>query len=101
MSSLNASTERRGDPQSVKLAAFHVGDRVWVTLAGDGRPNGGTAQEYTVVPAERSFALPDAADFELGASIGIPAATSHRALTVAEDGQARLRPASGRSLLRT
>jgi NADPH2:quinone reductase len=71
---------------------FSVGDRVWVTLAGDGRPASGTAQEYTVVPEERVFPLPDAADFELGASIGIPAATAHRALTVAEDGPARLHP---------
>src|SRR5262245_34520098 len=66
------------------------GDRVWMTLAADGRPRSGTAQEYTVVPAERVFPLPDGADFELGASIGIPGATAHRALTVAEDGPARL-----------
>jgi NADPH2:quinone reductase len=32
------------------------------------------------------------ADFELGASIGIPACTAHRALTVAEDGPTRLKP---------
>jgi NADPH2:quinone reductase len=78
-----------------------VGDRVWVTLAGDGRPASGTAQEYTVVPVERAFALPDSADFELGASIGIPAATAHRALTVAEGGPARLHPdaLSGRVVL--
>jgi NADPH2:quinone reductase len=63
-----------------------------VTLAGDGRPTSGTAQEYTVVPAERVFPLPDGADFELGASIGIPGATAHRALTVAEDGPTRLQP---------
>jgi NADPH2:quinone reductase len=69
-----------------------AGDRVWMTLAGDGRPAGGTAQEYTVVPAERVFPLPDGADFELGASIGIPGATAHRALTVAEGGPSRLRP---------
>jgi NADPH:quinone reductase len=69
---------------------FSVGDSVWVTLAGDGRPASGTAQEYTVVPAERAFPLPAAADFELGASIGIPAVTAHRALTVAEVGPTRL-----------
>jgi NADPH2:quinone reductase len=61
-----------------------------VTLAADGRPGSGTAQEYTLVPAERVFPLPDSADFELGASIGIPGATAHRALTVAEDGPSRL-----------
>ena len=74
------------------VAGVKAGDRVWVTLAGDGRPSSGTAQEYTVVPAERVFPLPDGADFELGASVGIPGATAHRALTVAEDGPARLRP---------
>ena len=74
------------------VSGFSAGDRVWVTLAGDGRPAGGTAQEFTVVPAERVFALPADAEFELGASIGIPAVTAHRALTVAEDGPARLRP---------
>jgi NADPH2:quinone reductase len=80
------------DKLGAGVTAFRLGDRVWVTLAGDGRPDSGTAQEYTVVPAERLFPLPDAADFELGASIGIPAATAHRALTVAEDGPARLQP---------
>jgi NADPH:quinone reductase len=71
---------------------FSAGDRVWVTLAGDGRPASGTAQEYTVVPAERAFPLPAAADFELGASVGIPAVTAHRALTVAEGGPTHLHP---------
>jgi NADPH2:quinone reductase len=74
------------------VAGIQAGDRVWVTLAGDGRPASGTAQEYTVVPAERVFPLPDDADFELGAGIGIPGATAHRALTVAEDGPSRLQP---------
>jgi NADPH:quinone reductase len=71
---------------------FSVGDRVWVTLAAAGRPASGTAQEYTVVPADGAFPLPAAADFDLGASIGIPAVTAHRALTVAEDGPDRLQP---------
>jgi NADPH2:quinone reductase len=61
-----------------------------MTPAADGRPGSGTAQEYTVVPAERVFPLPDRADFDLGASIGIPGATAHRALTVAENGPSRL-----------
>jgi NADPH2:quinone reductase len=71
---------------------FAVGDRVWVTLAGDGRPASGTAQEYTVVPATRAFALPDGASFEVGASVGIPGATAHRALTVAEGVPTQLHP---------
>jgi NADPH2:quinone reductase len=74
------------------VAHMRVGDRVWVTLAADGRPASGTAQEYTVVPAERAFPLPAGADFELGASLGIPGATAHRALTVAENGPTRLQP---------
>ena len=80
------------DAIGTDVSGFSIDDRVWVTLAGDGRPASGTAQEYTVVPAQRVFALPENADFELGASIGIPAATAHRALTVAEDGPARLHP---------
>jgi NADPH2:quinone reductase len=76
------------------VAELQPGDRVWITLAADGRPQSGTAQEYTVVPTERVFRLPDRADLELGASIGIPGATAHRALTVAEDGPARLGPAA-------
>jgi NADPH:quinone reductase len=89
------------DAVGAGVTGFSVGDRVWVTLAGDGRPAGGTAQEFTVVPAERVFALPTGADAELGASIGIPAVTAHRALTVAEDGPARLRPGAlgGRTVL--
>jgi NADPH:quinone reductase len=80
------------DAVGAGVTGFRVGDRVWVTLAGDGRPADGTAQEFTVVPTERVFALPAGADFELGASIGIPTVTAHRALTVVEDGPMRLRP---------
>jgi NADPH:quinone reductase len=89
------------DEVGVGVSGFRVGDRVWVTHAGDGRPAGGTAQEFTVVPAERVFALPAGVDVELGASIGIPAVTAHRALTVAEDGPARLQPGAlaGRTVL--
>jgi NADPH2:quinone reductase len=80
------------DELGAGVTGYGIGDRVWVTLAGHGRPASGTAQDYTVVPAERAFPLPEAADFELGASVGIPAVTAHRALTVAEDGPARLHP---------
>jgi NADPH:quinone reductase len=80
---------------------FAVGDRVWVTLAAYNRPASGTAQEYTVIPDERVFPLPGTASFDLGASIGIPAVTAHRALTVSEDGPSRLRPNAlrGRTIL--
>ena len=78
------------DKLGAGVDSLGVGDRVWVTLAGDGRPASGTAQEFTVVPAERVFPLPAGAGFDLGASTGIPALTAHRALTVGEGGPTRL-----------
>ncbi len=66
-----------------------VGDRVWVYLAGHQRPTG-TAQEYTNVPADRVVRLPPGTSFDIGASLGVPAMTAHRALTVSEDGPERL-----------
>jgi NADPH:quinone reductase len=68
-----------------------LGDRVWLYLAGHERPTG-TAQEYTNLPAERVVRLPDGISFDIGASLGVPAMTAHRALTVAEDGPRRLQP---------
>jgi NADPH2:quinone reductase len=68
-----------------------VGQRVWLFMAAAGRPTG-TAAEFTVVPADRAVPLPDEAGFDVGASLGVPALTAHRALTVAEDGPRRLRP---------
>jgi NADPH2:quinone reductase len=68
-----------------------VGDRVWVYLAGHQRPTG-TAQEYTNLPADRVVRLPERTSFDIGASLGVPAMTAHRALTVAEDGPTRLHP---------
>ena len=68
-----------------------VGQRVWLFLAAAGRPTG-TAAEFAVVPADRAVALPDGVGFDTGASLGVPALTAHRALTVAEDGPRRLRP---------
>jgi NADPH2:quinone reductase len=44
------------------------------------------------VPVDRAFLLPGGAGFDLGAGIGIPGVTAHRALTVAEDGPTRLEP---------
>ncbi|MDP2772542.1 MAG: NADPH:quinone reductase, partial [Nocardioides sp.] len=77
-----------------------VGDRVWLVLAQYGRA-GGTAAELTVQPAEHVVALPDGADFDLGASLGVPAVTAHRALTAAQDGPTRLGPGTleGRTVL--
>ncbi|MFC8734336.1 NADPH:quinone reductase [Luteimicrobium sp. NPDC057192] len=82
------------------VTGLEVGDRVWVLLAAHGRPSG-TAQEYTVQPAERVVRLPEAASFDVGASLGVPAVTAHRALTVADGGPSRLGPGtlSGRTVL--
>lgn len=74
------------------VTGLGVGDRVWITLAAYQLQSGGTAQEYTVLPVDRVHPLPDSASFELGASLGVPAVTAHRALTVAEDGPSRLHP---------
>lgn len=74
------------------VTGFQVGDRVWLAISAYERPTSGTAQEFTVVLASRVFLLPDKADFSLGASLGVPAITAHRALTVAEDGPSRLLP---------
>ena len=68
-----------------------VGDPVWVYFAGHERPTG-TAQQYTNLPAKRVVRLPGGTSFDVGASLGVPAMTAHRALTVSEDGPERLRP---------
>src|SRR3954464_5118064 len=62
------------------VAHLAVGDRVWLYLAQHEQA-GGTAQEYVVLPASRVVHLPDDVDFAVGASLGVPAITAHRALT--------------------
>jgi NADPH2:quinone reductase len=61
-----------------------AGDRIWVYLAQHGQPFG-TAAEYTVVDWHHAVRLPasltDSEAFDLGASLGVPAITAHRALT--------------------
>ena len=68
-----------------------VGARVWVYGAQSYRPFG-TAAQFTVVPADQAIALPDEVDDELGACLGIPGITAHRA--VFGDG-----PVDGRTVL--
>ncbi|MCI2957932.1 NADPH:quinone reductase [Agromyces atrinae] len=77
-----------------------VGDHVWVYLAAHERPTG-TAQEFSVLPASRAVPLPEGIGFDLAASLGVPAMTAHRALTVHENGPARLAPGAldGRTVL--
>lgn len=77
-----------------------VGERVWIWEAGHGRPDG-SAQELTVLPADRAVPLPDGASFDLGAGVGIPFMTAHRCLTVGEGGPLELGPGAleGRTVL--
>lgn len=89
------------DAVGPEVLHLSVGDRVWLALAAYELAHGGTAQEFAVLPAERVYPLPDAASFDLGASLGVPAMTAHRALTISEDGPSRLAPGalSGRTVL--
>ena len=82
------------------VEAALVGLRVWVWEAAYQRIEG-TAQEYALVPVRQVVTLPDLASFDLGASLGIPFLTAHRALTVTEDGPLRLGPGTltGRTVL--
>jgi NADPH2:quinone reductase len=73
------------------VTGFAVGDRVWVWDAAWQRPFG-TAQEYLTIPSDQVVTLADHVSFDVGASLGIPALTAHRALTVAEGGPSRLHP---------
>jgi len=79
------------DAVGADVTGLEVGDRVWVFLAAHQRPTG-TAQEFTVVPANRVVRLQDGIGFDVAASLGVPAMTAHRALTVHEFGPARLSP---------
>ena len=56
-----------------------VGQRVWVFGAQSYRPFG-TAAELTVVPAQQAVELPDGVSDEVGACLGIPGITAHRAV---------------------
>jgi len=71
--------------------AGRVGERVWLWEAARHRANG-SAQELVALPASHAVPLSEGASFDLGASIGIPALTAHRCLTVGVDGPAGLGP---------
>jgi NADPH2:quinone reductase len=59
--------------------AARVGHRVWVYGAQSYRPYG-TAARLTVVPAGQAVDLPDGVSDEVGACLGIPGITAHRAV---------------------
>lgn len=68
-----------------------IGERVWVYEAGHRRAFG-TAQEYLAIDAKKAVRLRDRSSFDLGASLGIPAITAHRCLTIGKNRPERLGP---------
>lgn len=66
--------------------AGRVGERVWLYQAQFAR-RFGTAAEYLAIDDCRAVKLPDSVSFEVGACLGIPVMTSHRA--VFADGDVR------------
>jgi NADPH2:quinone reductase len=77
-----------------------VGERIWMWEAAWQRADG-TAQELVALPGSQAVPMPDDASFDLGASLGIPALTAHRCLTVGAEGPATLGPSTldGRKVL--
>jgi NADPH:quinone reductase len=71
--------------------AARLGQRVWVYGAQSYRPFG-TAAETTIVPDRLAVTLPDRVSDQIGACLGIPGITAHRA--VFADG-----PVTGRSVV--
>ena len=61
------------------LNAGRIGERVWVYGAQSYRPFG-TASQLTVVPADQAVRLPDEVSDQVGACLGIPGITAHRAV---------------------
>jgi NADPH2:quinone reductase len=79
------------DAVGAGVPADRVGQRVWTWLAASGS-RWGTAAQWSVLPARQAVPLSEGASAELGASLGVPAMTAHRALFA--DG-----PLDGKSVL--
>ena len=79
------------DAVGAGVPAERLGQRVWLWEAAYERADG-TAQEYLVLPERQAVPLPEQASLELGASLGIPAMTAHRALTLGPGAPERLAP---------
>jgi NADPH2:quinone reductase len=58
-----------------------IGERVWLYMAQWQRPFG-TCAEYCVLPSDRAVLLPASCSFAVGACLGVPWLTAHRALTL-------------------
>ena len=61
------------------VSTSRIGERVWLYEAQFNRQFG-TAAEYSVVPERLAVKLPEGVDYELGATLGVPAMTAHRCL---------------------
>ena len=68
-----------------------IGERVWIYEACHQRAFG-TAQEYIAIEDAKAVKLRNDSSFDLGASLGIPALTAHRCLTVAARSSGRIGP---------
>ncbi len=68
-----------------------IGERVWLWESAWHRSDG-TAQELLAIPQDHAVTLPAGISFDVGASLGIPALTAHRALTVGNDADGGLGP---------
>ena len=79
------------DAVGAGVEGLAVGDRVWLVLA-QREAAYGTAAEVTVQTAAHVVPLPEGASYDLGASLGVPAVTAHRALTSGDLGPSRLGP---------
>lgn len=73
------------------VTAARLGQTVWCHGAQRYRPQG-TAAQWVVLPAAQAVVLPEGVPLALGACLGIPGLTAHRAVHVAG-------PVAGRTLL--
>lgn len=62
------------------VPASRIGERVWLFQAGHDRTGEGAAAEFCCVRSANAVGLPEHIAFEVGAGLGVPAMTAHRAL---------------------
>jgi NADPH2:quinone reductase len=67
------------DAVGAGVDSARIGERVWVYGAQSYRAFG-TAAQFTVVPVAQAVALPEEVGDEIGACLGIPGITAHRAV---------------------